>query len=363
MTLPQRLFLSLTIPSLLSLSLLGCTPKRPAPTGVHVPMDQVPLARLSDYRLFQGNGASQKPSEEVLPYDLNSPLFSDYTKKRRFLWIPKNTQIQYKASGAFEFPKGAVLIKTFSMPADLRDPAKGETLLETRLLIHQSEGWRAYTYVWNKEQTEAQLEIAGESMNLSWIHSDGKPRENHYIIPNLNDCKSCHSLNKSFTPIGPAAKHLNRDFPYPSGPKNQLDHWSQIGLLKGAPSASSAPKMLAWDDDKASLEQRARAYLDINCAHCHNPAGLGSNSGLDLRSEQRDPVKLGVMKAPVAAGRGSGGLLYDIVPGHPEKSILTYRMASTEAGIAMPELGRGQNHKEGIELISNWIQSLTKKNH
>ncbi|MDF1666851.1 MAG: hypothetical protein P1V97_34195 [Planctomycetota bacterium] len=327
-------------------------------TEPQVGQSEAPFERLSQYRFFTGELKDLNPNKRVTPYDLNSPLFSDYTMTQRFLWIPEGTKIAYRDSGAFDFPKSAVLIKNFSQLKDLRDPKLGERHIETRLLIHRETGWTALTYVWNAEQSDAILEIAGESKDIEWIHSDGETRKNHYVIPNVNDCKSCHSLNKNFVPIGPKAKHLNRDYPYSTGSMNQLQYWSEQGLLAGLPSMNTTPKLAPWDDKTVNINARARAYLDINCAHCHKPGGLGSNSGLDLRSEQRDPVKWGVMKAPVAAGRGSGGRLSDIVPGRPEESILTFRMASTDPGIAMPELGRGQNHDEGIQLITDWIRQL-----
>lgn len=351
--------------TLLSLVLLtfGChaKPEAPPSTGVQLGQPDAPFERLSQYRFFQGELKKLAPNERVIPYDLNSPLFSDYTQKRRFVWAPKNSVINYKSSGVFEFPETAVLIKNFSILADARDPQSKETHIETRLLIHRQGRWTALTYVWNDEQSDAILEIAGETRDLQWIHSDGKLRKNHYVIPNVNDCKSCHSHQKVFVPIGPQAKHLNRDFPYPSGPKNQLQHWSDTGLLKGFPGAKKTPKLPKWDDSSQGIDARARAYLDINCAHCHQPGAMASNSGLDLRAEQKDPVKWGLMKAPVAAGRGSGGRLFDIVPGKPEQSILTFRMASTDPGIAMPELGRGMNHDEGLQLIRDWIRQLKVK--
>ncbi len=133
----------------------------------------------------------------------------------------------------------------------------------------------------------------------------------------------------------------------------------EAGYLKGAPAHDAAPKLAVWNDpSSSSLDDRARAWLEINCAHCHNPHGPASNSGLDLRFSQRDPVKWGVMKVPVAAGRGSGGRSYDIVPGKPDESILTYRLESTEPGIMMPELPRRMVDEESLSLIKEWIASM-----
>jgi hypothetical protein len=117
-----------------------------------------------------------------------------------------------------------------------------------------------------------------------------------------------------------------------------------------------------YNDASKPLEQRALAYLDINCAHCHNPAGQAQTSGLFLDWKTTDKTAYGFMKTPVAAGRGSGGRQYDIVPGRPDQSILYYRMASTDPGVMMPEMGRKLNHAEGLKLIEEWIKSLQPEN-
>jgi uncharacterized repeat protein (TIGR03806 family) len=161
------------------------------------------------------------------------------------------------------------------------------------------------------------------------------------------------------TPIGPKARHLNRDFAYREGTENQLIHWSRRGVLSGAPSPAEAPRLAVWDDPHSgTLDARARAWLEINCAHCHNPEGPARNSGLDLMAAQRHPTAFGVLKPPVAAGIGSGGLAYDIVPGQPGQSILAYRIASTHPGVMMPELGKRLVHEEGVALIRQWIAAM-----
>ena len=223
----------------------------------------------------------------------------------------------------------------------------------------EADGWVGLPYVWNDAQTDATLELAGGTTDVQWIHADGKPRTNNYIIPNANQCKGCHTSGETVTPIGPKARHLNRDFAYASGVENQLSHWTRLGALAGAPSPTDAPRLAAWDDPKSgSLDARARAWLEINCAHCHHPGGPAKNSGLDLLASQQNPTSFGVYKTPVAAGRGSGGREFDIVPGQPDKSILVYRIASTDAGIMMPELGKRLVHEEGLALIREWIAAM-----
>jgi uncharacterized repeat protein (TIGR03806 family) len=295
----------------------------------------------------------------VIPYVLRSALFSDYAEKYRFIKLPPGTHATYSADDVFDFPVGTVIAKTFAFPRDARDPTLGRRLIETRVLKHEPEGWVGLPYVWNKEQTDANLDVAGDTVDVSWIHTDGRPRTDNYLIPNANQCKGCHKAGEIMKPIGPKARNLNGDFAYHEGTENQLAHWSKTGALVAAPAPDLAPRNAVWDDPSSgTLDARARAWLEINCAHCHNPAGAARNSGLDLLASQRNPTSFGINKPPVAAGIGSGGLAFDIVPGHPEQSILAYRIGSTHPGIMMPELGKRLVHEEGVALIRQWITAM-----
>lgn len=345
-----------TLLGLLTLLASGCGRGASAPQEPEL----VAPEKLSDLKLFTGNGASQEPIEGVIPYDLNSPLFTDYTAKYRFVKLPKGTSAKYSADEAFDFPVGTIIAKTFAYPVDMRKPELGQRLLETRVLRHDADGWVGLPYVWNAEQNEAILDVAGSTFDVSWIHTDGSERKNNYIIPNANQCKGCHKQGDTMTPLGPKARHMNRDFAYADGAENQLAHWTRVGALTGAPTPDAAPRLAVWDDPHSgSLDARARAWLEINCAHCHNPQGPARNSGLDLMASQSNPTAWGFMKAPVAAGRGSGGLSYDIVPGKPDESILAFRTGSTDAGIMMPELGKRLVHEEGLALVREWIAAMS----
>jgi uncharacterized repeat protein (TIGR03806 family) len=339
-------------------ALAGCGSSRPGRPVPEAPW-QLP-EKLSAYGLFLGNGTTQEPAAGVLPYDINTPLFSDYAGKYRFVRLPPGTSSRYHETEVFDFPVGTVLVKTFACLHDLRDPARGRQLIETRLLIRRPDGWIGLPYVWNEDQTEATLRVAGGMREIRWTHHDGRERSSLYLIPTQNQCHSCHENQKVLRPIGPRAGHLNRDFAYADGPENQLIRWRRLGLLSGAPAPEQAPRTPVWNDPATGmLDQRARAYLEINCAHCHNPDGPARSAGLDLRALQADPRLWGVGKPPVAAGRGSGGWLYDIVPGKPDESILVYRMESTEIGVLMPELGRRLVDEEGVALIREWIAGLS----
>lgn len=315
--------------------------------------------KLSDYGFFVGNLADQKPAEEVVPYTLNTPLFSDYAEKARFIKLPAGTPARYDAHEVMDFPLGTTLIKTFYFPADFRDASKGRRLMETRLLIRNESGWKALTYVWNDQQTDALLDVAGDRKAVRYIDAEGRSREQEYVIPNLNQCKSCHNRNETLVPIGPSARQLNGNLLYETGSENQLSHWQKKGLLTGLPELATVPRAPVWNDPTTgSLNDRARIWLDINCAHCHRPDGPANTSGLNLSIHEQNLTALGLRKTPVAAGRGSGNRRYDIVPGHPDESILVYRMESTDPGVMMPEVARKVPHREGIALIREWIKSL-----
>jgi uncharacterized repeat protein (TIGR03806 family) len=314
--------------------------------------------KLSAWRLFTGNGSDLKPNRGVIPYDLNTTLFSDYATKYRFVWMPPGEAAVYRPDDAFEFPKGTILIKTFSYP----DAALGgkERLIETRLLVNTNDGWFALPYVWNAGQTEAMLDMNADAVEVNWKNTAGVSYNIHYAIPNANQCRECHDQNKITGPIGPKARHLNRDLNYPDGRFNELAYWTKIGYLKGAPDPAQAPRQPVWDDPASgSVEARARAYLDVNCAHCHSLAGAASNTGLYLSDLESDQTRIGFCKTPVATGKASADMLFDSVRGHPEVSILVHRMASDEPKIMMPEIGRTITHKEGVELVRQWLSSLT----
>lgn len=316
-----------------------------------------PPRKLSEFGFFSDMRA-QKPAEGVVPFAINTPLFSDHALKFRFVYVPRGAAAKYDPEEAFDFPVGTALIKTFAFPADFREPEKDLRLIETRLLIRKEDGWHAWAYLWNDEQTEADLKIAGAKAPVETVLADGSPLSFTYSVPNKNQCKGCHAFNGEIVPIGPKARNLNGDFPYSHGPENQLAYWASKGILEGAPAAQDAPAVPDWRDEAQPLEARARAWLDVNCAHCHRREGPASNSGLFLTYGEKDPVALGVGKRPVAAGRGSADRPFDIAPGEPEKSILLYRVESTEPGVMMPELGRSQADPAAVEILRQWISGM-----
>lgn len=307
---------------------------------------------LSEYGFFK-DLKNQIPADDVYPYSLKSALFSDETDKLRFVYVPKGKKIGYVRNKVFIFPVGSVLIKTFAY-LNKNGPMAAE-LLETRLLINTNDGWEAISYVWNEDQTDAKRAIAGATIPTKFINSSGEIINIRYRAPNQNQCKECHQLKKVMTPIGPKARNMNKLVQYKTGEMNQLVYWAALGWINenlGSDSISN------YADVNAVLEDRARAYLDINCGHCHIPGGSADTTGLYLNYTERGKEQIGIYKKPVAAGRASGNLKYSIVPGHPSDSILLYRMKSLDPGIMMPESGRALSDETGIKLISDWIDKL-----
>lgn len=341
-----------------------CRTMQAGPSEVQFDPTAVPYPNLSDYGFFADLQA-QQPQTSVLPYEPITPLFTDYAHKARFVWMPDSVQASVNSDGVIEFPDNTVLIKTFYYPADFANPTSSENdLVETRLLMKTAGKWQAFTYVWNEAQSDAALNLVGDFKQVQWKDKEGKAHQIEYAIPNKNQCKSCHNHQNILKPIGPKVKNLNSDFAYAkSETSNQLAKWQSHGFLAASdlPNLSAEwyeGKLTDWEDLDASLEDRALAYLEMNCGHCHNPNGQAHTTGLYLTSDETEPGKLGFCKTPVAAGKGSGGLKYGIVPGQPDSSFLLFRMESDDPGVMMPELGRVIAHEEGIALVREWIASL-----
>jgi uncharacterized repeat protein (TIGR03806 family) len=328
-------------------ALVAACSGRAAGPDLDVILAEAPAETLSAYGLF-ADMAFATPAAGVTPYDLVNPLFSDHAGKHRFVYLPPGETAAYDGEDVFAFPVGTVLVKTFAFAPDMRTPEEGAWRAETRLLIHKEAGWAAYPYVWNEDGTEATYTPVGMRRTIETITPAGEAVRIDYAVPNQNQCKTCHQAGDALSPIGPSARSLNHD--------GQLEAWLAAGLINALPSA--LPSVPSVYDVSAPVDARARAWLDINCAHCHKADGSASNSGLWLSVHEDDPAKLGIGKRPVAAGRGAGDLFQIVLPGAPDRSILAFRMGSTEPGVAMPELGRSVPDPEGLALVREWIAGM-----
>ncbi|MFT4857175.1 MAG: putative repeat protein (TIGR03806 family) [Algoriphagus sp.] len=316
-----------------------------------------PYQRLSTYGFFEGQINQLLPAENVILYQPASSLFTDYALKTRYVYFPAGEKAQLVADN-LEFPEGTVIIKNFYYPSDFREPEGDRRIIETRLMVNSEKGWEAFPYIWNEKQTDAVLKVVGGQTEVKFVDYSGKDQVINYIIPNKNQCKTCHNISEEMAPIGVKVKHLNNEFDFGTGKINQLAHWTALDKLEGFEGTEAHPAMINYEEANLPLNDRAMAYLDINCAHCHSSEGSASTSGLFLTYDQTDLMKLGVNKTPIAAGIGAGRFKFDVSPGNANESIMTHRMNSTQVGVAMPELGRTTVHQEGVALIRDWINSM-----
>ena len=313
--------------------------------------------KLSDYGFFKGPIKELNPAAGIFHYQLATALFSDYAVKDRFIALPAGKSIQYKTKGPLDFPDSSIIIKNFAYTNE----AHQKIMIETRLLVKDpfDKKWKVMDYLWNSEQTDAVKHITGAKIPIRLLNDEGVAMSTTYQVPTTNDCKRCHINNSELMPIGPKARNLN--FVIEGQPDNQLKQWAHSAYLKGLPDTATE-QLPNWKDSKNfTLDQRARAYLDVNCAHCHTKGGDAFNTGLFLEYEQTERSPIGIMKSPVSAGGGAGGLNYDIVPGDASHSVVAYRMNSAEPGTAMPELARTLVHKDAVKLITEWINKMPGK--
>jgi len=293
------------------------------------------LPTLSELRIFEGPLADLSFTATVYEYGLSTPLFADYAYKLRSFALPYNQSMAYTGEGLFGFPDNSILTETIYYLNDERDPSLGKKILETRILIKMSGAWNAGKYIWNDTQTEAFLDEGAQVVPVSWIDTSGNTRNvNYRILPNAL-CFLCHDINGGTTPIGIKARALNFDY---QG-TNQLQDFIDNGLLTAAPDVSQIAVLPDWSDDTLPLEDRARAYLDVNCAHCHQPGGsynISYGDAFELRYETS----------------------YEDSNIFETRVAIENRMNSQIPNYFMPFLGTTVLHDEGVELINSYIDTL-----
>ena len=368
---------------------------------------------LADYHLFADpTDPRSTPNGGGVPFVLNSKLFSDYAVKYRVAYLPPGEPALYRdlaqgENATFHFPVGTVLAKTFAF----RD-GDDERVVETRLLIkRQDDGepaWIGLPYLWETDaegKPVARLASGGAVTAASWDYVDADSGRrlagstDRYGVPHINQCITCHGnsdLEAGAPPVGPKPRNLNRlyvaesDILGSSGQSgfpavNQLQDWRDRGLLSGGPAdlgidpatgiATAVERSPRWNvpgdsgfaaDSHEDVEARVRAYLEVNCQHCHNVRGAASNTGLFLRRDTEIAkgadgargASAGICKTPTAAGGGTGGRLYSIAPGDVSDSIMPFRMESNDTQARMPPLARSVAHDEAVDLLEEWIAGM-----
>ena len=305
----------------------------------------------------------------VVPYEVNSPLWSDGAYKHRYLAVPAGAKISYKTADAWGFPEGSVLVKTFELELKKGDPASRRRL-ETRLLHIEDKHWRGYTYIWNDDQTDAELLEDPKGRDQAFMVRDaaapGGERKQVWHFPGRAECTLCHTMPAGFV-LGPTTPQMNRLLTQPNGAKlNQIAELERRGLFdkpvlaahnvpQGATAYDQLPRMPNPADTSASVEDRARAYLHANCSHCHRKWG-GGNALFELTWGL--PIdKTLTIDVPPQHGDHDLAAPSLIVPGHPERSMIPYRMKQLSPA-RMPRIASSELDEAGIALIEQWIKQM-----
>lgn len=294
------------------------------------------LQNLSDMGVFAGTLSDLEPATGVQLYELNSTLFTDYASKQRLVRLPEGTSMQFNNSDLLpDFPDNTLIAKTFYYNIDDRDLSLGKQIIETRILLKIAGAWEANDYVWNNAQTEATLQINGGLVPMSYIDSEGTTQNVDYLIPSQTDCRTCHNNNGSAFPIGMKLRSMNFVPSYTG--MNQIDYFKSIGILNGLVNSGDISVLPDWTDDLTyDIFERGRAYIDINCAHCHQPGGEVSNFNLDFRYET--PFE----ETAIYANRGE-------IEARTQSTLPTYRM---------PQLGRTIVHDEAVTMLLEYLQAI-----
>ena len=293
------------------------------------------LPNLSQLKLFQGNLADFEVNTNVFEYGLNTPLFTDYAYKLRVLAIPDGAKMTYNGDGLFNFPDNTIMAKTFFYLNDERDESLGKKIIETRVLIKKNGVWQVGNYIWNEAQTDAVLDPDAHVLQVDWVDGQGSAKALTYRVPSNNQCFQCHDNGGNAMPIGPKSRAMN----FMHKGINLIQDLKSKGLLEGAPDITQIPVLPDWTDESLPLETRARAYLDVNCAHCHQTGGsynvsFGNTFQLTYETSFEESNINGV------------------------KIAMKDRINTQIPGYFMPLIGTNVVHTEGVELLNAYIDSL-----
>ncbi len=292
------------------------------------------LPNLSQLNLFIGDLSEMTVNSNAFKYDLSTPLFTDYAHKLRIIGLPENTALEYEDDGFPKFPTGTLIAKTFYYNLDETNPNSGQHIIETRVLIKEETEWAIGNYVWNEDQTEAVLDTNEHQVKVDFVNEDGDDMSIDYVVPAANDCTKCHSNAGDVVPIGTKLRTMNFNI----NGVNQLQKFIDKGYLVNAPAPGEIEALPNWEDDvNYSLEERSRAYFDINCAHCHTAGGFCEvQSTLDLAFETD----------------------FDDTNIFQRRYSISARMSNYSPGTSMPYIGVTMVHTKGYGLIQDYLDSL-----
>ncbi len=295
------------------------------------------------------------PGRGLIPYDLVVAFWSDGASKLRWAAVP-DEKIKYSPTGEWIFPKGTVFVKTFELPTDAAKPGIMRRL-ETRLLVcDDAGGVYGVVYKWRADHSDADLLTASRTEEIPIKTATGETRSQTWYYPSRPDCLACHN-SKTSGVLGPKARQLNRTFTYPSGvTDNQLRAWNHVGLFAPAlneAELASLPTLAAADDASRTLQDRARSYLDANCAQCHRPGGTVAyfDARYDTPLEKQE-----LIDGPILIDQGIDRPRV-ISPHDIWRSIVFMRVNSVD-DIKMPPIARETIDQKGVQLLHDWIDSL-----
>ena len=312
--------------------------------------------RLSDTGCF-ADLKTREPGPDLIPYDVNSALWTDGAFKPRYMVVPSPEQIAVEEDGSWKFPDGTVLIKVFGFEFQEGDP-QSRRAVETRFMVRRSGLWEYSTYEWNDEGTEGELLAERKTVEYT-IEGNGGPEVLEYLFPEYDDCITCHGAAINDV-LGPKTGQLNRDRDYDGVVANQLVAMAEIDLFAFEADQEidpdNEPRMANPQKGVGTLDERARAYLDVNCAHCHRPDGYANTGdhGLDFRYEVPledsgicDPMKY----FPEWAGTPR------VAPGDPDGSGILQRFLVDDV-LRMPSIGTSTIDPLGTGLLHDWISQM-----
>jgi uncharacterized repeat protein (TIGR03806 family) len=312
--------------------------------------------KLSDSGLFS-SVADLKMAPGLIPYAVNSPLWSDGAGKIRHMAVPGTEKVEFSEQNGWTFPDHSVLVKTFTLDLAGGDQKASKPVpIETRFMVKEQGEWVGYSYLWNDEKTDATL-VAKEGVDKVFAvkGADGKAVAQTWHYPSRAECMVCHSRASNYV-LGLTAPQMNREFRYPRATDNQIRTLEHIGLFSNKVSkpTSELPKLDDPSDTKIALEKRVRSYLHSNCSSCHMGAG-GGNAAIELTGGS--PLeKLGVGQTPQQGALGVKDPKI-IAPGHPESSTMFLAMKRRGVG-QMPPLGTNVVDEKAVAMLRDWIAKL-----
>ncbi len=309
---------------------------------------------LSQTGVFR-NTAQRITNPGLIPYDLNVAFWSDGADKSRWIAVPEG-QIAFSPSGEWHFPPGTVFVKNFDLAVDATHPGT-KRRLETRLLVCDSSGGvYGAVYKWRPDGSDADLLSTGATENIQIKSAAGEVHGQTWYYPSRQDCLTCHTAGAGGV-LGVKTRQLNRSFVYPSGvADNELRTWNHLGLFAPAFKDEEVRRfaaLAAADDTSRSLADRARSYLDANCAQCHRPGGTVAN--FDARYDT--PLdKQGLIDGPVLIDQGVDRPR--VISPHDIWRSIAYMRIDTAGDIRMPPLARETIDHRGVALLGEWIGSM-----